>query len=81
MPTKDDLRIWVIDAVKAHGGEATIVDVAKHIWTNHENELRQAERLFYTWQYDMRWCALELRKDGALVSVANSPAGTWVLAS
>lgn len=81
MANKDDLRTWVADAVGAHDGAATIVEVAIHIWSNHESELRESDRLFYTWQYDMRWCALELRKSGTLVAAASSPPGTWVMAS
>jgi len=35
--------------------------------------------LFYTWQYDMRWAATKLRRDGKLKAATRSPKGTWEL--
>ena len=66
MTEKDDLKDWVFSAIQAHGGEATLVEVAKHIWENHEEELRASGDLFYTWQYDMRWATQYLRDTGKL---------------
>lgn len=79
MATRNDLRTWVLAAIRAQGGAATIVKVAERIWADHERDLRASGRLFYTWQYDIRWCALELRKAGVLAAVNKSPAGMWVL--
>jgi hypothetical protein len=64
-----------MDALRAHNGQATIVEVAKHIWDHHEAELRAAGDLFFTWQYDMRWAALELRKEGRLAP--SQGRGPW----
>jgi hypothetical protein len=72
MASKVDLRDWVFNAVKAKGGKATIVDVAEHIWANHESDLRKSGSLFYTWQYDMRWAAQDLRRVGKFASIAVS---------
>lgn len=66
MADKADLKIWVLDAVEANGGSCQLLDVAKHIWANHEAELRMSGDLFYKWQYDMRWAATELRKERKL---------------
>ncbi len=77
MSHKDDLKVWVLDAIDAHHGEATLVDVAKHIWDNHENDLRGAGEGFYTWQYDMRWAAQYLRNQGVLVGADQAPRGIW----
>jgi hypothetical protein len=77
MATKHDLEGWILDAVDSYGGSAGIVDIAEHIWVHHESDLRKSGSLFYTWQYDMRWAALKLRKSGELRATANSPTGTW----
>ncbi|NGM44687.1 hypothetical protein G5B31_03975 [Rhodobacter sp. SGA-6-6] len=61
MATKADLENWVIEAIRATGGEASIVEVAKYIWANFRKELEGSGDLFYTWQYDMRWAAQNLR--------------------
>jgi len=62
MANRNDLQEWVYEAVKSNGGTASVVEVAKHIWEQHEDELKASGDLFYTWQYDMRWAADKLRK-------------------
>lgn len=66
MVTKADLKDWVVEALKANNGEGSILYVAKYIWDHHQNDLHEHD-LFYSWQYDMRWAATELRKRGALL--------------
>lgn len=68
MTIKNDgtLDEWVIEALEAHGGSASIVDICKHIWEFHESDLRKSGDDFYTWQYDMRWVGNRLREDGVL---------------
>lgn len=53
---------WIVQALKANGGRASLLAVAKHIWQNHRSELEEDERVFYTWQYRMRWAAMKLRR-------------------
>jgi len=48
--TRTDLMPIVEEAVRNHGGRATIVQVAQYIWTHYEKELRNSGNLFYTWQ-------------------------------
>lgn len=79
MATKSDLQIWVRDAIRASGGSAKLVTVARHIWLEHEAELQASGELLYTWQYDMRWAANQLRRAGIMKSVALSPTGIWEL--
>lgn len=79
MAGRADLLDWVTDALSALGGKARIVDVARHIWINHEADLKSSKNLFYTWQYDMRWAALKLRKDGKLMPADKAPRGVWML--
>ena len=81
MASRDDLMRWVLDALREHGGEAKIVDIAKHLWSRHEDDLRAAGDLFYTWQYDMRWAAKKLRDTGELAAPEASPRGSWSLKS
>lgn len=81
MATKDDLQDWVTDALRSLGGGARLVEVAKHIWLHHEAELRSSGNLFFTWQYDMRWAANQLRRKRALKATDISPTGVWELAA
>lgn len=60
------------------GGKGSIVDICRHIWENHEAELKASGDLFYTWQYDMRWAGQRLSDDRKL----DPPSGRlWRLAS
>jgi hypothetical protein len=79
MINKLALQDWVREALKRLGGSAPLVEVAKQIWSAHEQELRSAGDLFYTWQYDMRWAAERLRKQGVMKTVDLSPRGVWEL--
>ncbi len=79
MAGRETLIPWVRDALVALGGKAKIVDVAKQIWRDHESELKASGDLFYRWQYDMRWAALELRKKNILRDVDELPRGVWAL--
>ncbi len=81
MATKEDLQDWVHQALKASGGRGSIVDIAKHIWSNHEADLKRSGNLFFTWQYDMRWAGNVLRRKGIMRASEVSPAGVWELAS
>ena len=66
MASKEDLKVWVLDALTEAGGSSSPTEVAKHIWANHEGELRASGDLFYKWQYDMRWAATSLRREGKM---------------
>lgn len=77
--TKENLPIWVTEALKDLGGSATILAVAKHIWSHREAELRSSDNLFFKWQYDMRWAANRLRNTGVMKSVDDSTIGVWEL--
>jgi hypothetical protein len=77
---KEKLVGWVEQALKANGGEGTIVEVARHIRKNHEAELKAAGDLFYTWQYDMRWAANRLKREKRLVIEPRAHNNLWRLA-
>lgn len=80
MATKEDLQDWVAEAIRSLGGSARLVEVAKHIWNIHESDLRSSGNLFFTWQYDMRWAANQLRRKHLLKAADISPTGVWELA-
>ncbi len=80
MATKEDLSGWLIEALRANNGSASIVEVCKYVWNNYENELRRSGDLFFTWQYDIRWVATRLQNKGILRAAESSPSGIWELA-
>lgn len=77
MVTRDKLKIWVVDALKANAGSARVPEIARYIWDNHEPELRASGDLFYTWQYAMRWAGQILQKEGKLNK--SGPNRQWLL--
>jgi hypothetical protein len=79
MATKQDVTDWVVAALAAQGGRASLVNVAREIWRVHESELRLSGDLFYTWQYDMRWSANVLRRKRVLKSAETYAQGVWEL--
>lgn len=80
MATRNDMKNWVIVALKSLGGKAWPSEVAKYIWDSYEFELRRSGNLLYTWQYDVRWAALTLRKTGVLKPVFGRRDLPWELA-
>ena len=79
MVTREILIGWVLEAVSALGGSGHVADVAREIWKRHEMDLGAAGDLFYTWQYDMRWAAQQLRNSGKLKDVHGRRGVPWGL--
>jgi len=79
MAHRKDLRKWLTEALEANNGSASIVEICKYVWEKYENELRRSGDLFYTWQYDIRWAATQLRKEGIIRAADLSPKGIWEL--
>lgn len=77
---KKDLKDWIQKALKANHGKAKLVTVSKFIWANCKSELENSGDLFYTWQYDVRWAALQLRKEGIMKPAHEQKNGFWELA-
>lgn len=75
--TRYDLPDILYDSIKQLGGTANIIEVCKHVWKHHHQELTESGDLFYTWQYDIRWAATELRKLNRMKSANVSPRGIW----
>jgi len=80
MTTRDDMKEWVLEALRSAGGRAWPKDVAKYIWDNYEADLRGSGSLLYTWQYDVRWAAQSLRDRGTLKPVHGRRDLPWELA-
>lgn len=76
---KRDLPKLVKEALESAGGSATIVSIARYIWNSYEDDLKESGDLFYTWQYDIRWAANELRRKGEMKGAKSSPKGVWEL--
>lgn len=79
MATRDDLKDWILDALEEMQGRGTIVDVSRAIWLAHREDLDLSGDLFYTWQYDIRWAASDLKKAGRLTSVRTPRGAQWQL--
>lgn len=77
MIKKSDLKNWILAALRDLGGSGRVVEISKHIWDNHQNDLKSAGDLFYTWQYAMRWAGQELQHEGKLSKAGKNR--TWFL--
>ena len=80
MALRERLMQWVVEALQAHDGSASILQVHKYIWDHHESELRGSGDAFFTWQYDVRWAANKLRDDSVLQPKPKGDRGPWRLA-
>jgi hypothetical protein len=76
---RKQITSWVTDALNDLGGSASFLDISKHVWEHKEVEIRQIENLLYEWQYELRWAAYFLRREGILKPAAESPKGVWEL--
>jgi len=76
---RDQTQQWVLEAVAANGGEASIIETAKGIWQAHQRDLVSAGDHFYTWQYDMRWAAQRLREKNRLKLRSVGSRSVWYL--
>jgi hypothetical protein len=77
--TREDLPHVVEEALRALGGTAPLVKVAEAIWKTHESDLKASGDLFYTWQYDMRWAAQQLRDKHKLTYSDDQGRKVWQL--
>ncbi|WP_210416820.1 hypothetical protein [Microcella pacifica] len=79
MANRNEFRAFVVEALRALGGSATVLEVTKQVWQVHEADLRHSGDLFYTWQYDIRWAAQYLRNNGYLKTVDRDRNHPWEL--
>ncbi|OEF96361.1 hypothetical protein [Desulfuribacillus alkaliarsenatis] len=76
---KDELPGKLIEVLKNLGGRGTILEICKKFWELYGKELNENDNLFYTWQYDIRWAATELRKSKIMKPKEISSKGVWEL--
>ena len=84
MATRADLVDWLLvdwlyDALRHFDGRTRIVAVCGYVWEQHEEELRDSDDLFFTWQYDIRWAATRLRQRNIMRQADESRRGVWEL--
>ena len=79
MAEKELLIDYLIEALNVNGGNGKIVDICKIVWEKHEMDLRNMGDLFYSWQYDIRWAASELKKQGRLKHEKIGHKNIWIL--
>ena len=70
---------WVVEALRALERRAPLLNIARHVWNNHEQDIRAAGDLLYEWQYELRWAGDLLRRDGVIRPADDSPRGIWEL--
>ena len=79
MATNRDLEDWIYHTLALYSGKAKSIDIARHIWAQHEAELRASGNLFYTWQHDLHRAAKRLRDRGTLAPAGATPRGIWAV--
>jgi hypothetical protein len=77
MVAREDLKPWVLDALRLHGGKAGVVEIAKYVWDKYEADLRKSGDCFYKWQYEMRWAGDQLVRERKIEKLGKT--GVWQL--
>ena len=84
--TRKDLPGILYQIIKGFGGKATMMQVFRQFWKENKSKLSESDDLFYTWNYDIRWAATQLRKDHKMKPASTkentlgqdlSPKGIW----
>lgn len=66
MIQKSDLPLILEMILLRLGGKANILTVFKEFYKLFGSNLTEDNPLFYTWNYDIRWAATKLRKEGIM---------------
>lgn len=74
---RDDLKPLIIEALSKRGGKAHHLQIAKYVWDHYEAEIRASGEMLYQWQYELRWAANSLRRQGNLKEVTKPYDGIW----
>lgn len=84
---RNDLPDLLYKTIQSLGGKASMMDIFREFWKFYASKLDPAEDMFYTWNYDIRWAATELRNNGRMKPahskenpgelVDESPKGIW----
>ncbi len=76
---RNDLQKVVVEALKHYNNSASIIEICKYVWEHYQDQLKNSGDLFYTWQYDIRWAATQLREAKIMKAKEISPRGLWEL--
>lgn len=76
---RSDLPNLLYNLISSLGGSAKVIDIFKAFWIAYQTDLKNSGNLFYTWNYDIRWAATELRKSGRMKPASETPKGTWMI--
>ena len=68
---KEEMKTILTEVLQRLGKPSYINDVSRYAIENYKDRLRP-----YEWQYDLRWAASHLKKDGILTI---TPVGTYSL--
>ncbi len=79
MVTRENMKLWIIACLQQRGGSGWPREISKYVWANHKAELEASGDLLYTWQYDIRWAAQQLRNEGVLKPVNGRRDLPWEL--
>lgn len=74
------MATWTLEAIRHLGGKATILQMCKEVWENHSVQIVGADDFRYVWQFEVRWAADLLRRQGRLRCAKESLRWTWELA-
>lgn len=83
---RNDLPDFLYKIIDELGGKASMMSIFRKFWEKHGKELSSADDMFYTWNYDIRWAATQLRSQGRMKPAFTkenthgapmSPRGIW----
>jgi len=83
---KKDLPDLLYNTIKSLKGRSSMMAIFREFWRTHASKLKDEDELFYTWNYDIRWAATQLRKEGRMKPACSqenphgletSPKGIW----
>ncbi len=84
---RNDLPDLLYSTIKDLGGKASMMDIFRKFWEDYASKIPHNEDMFYTWNYDIRWAATKLRKEGRMKPATSkekpkeltqeSPKGFW----
>lgn len=83
---RQDLPNLLYSLIKDLGGSASMMEIFREFWKRYEPLLKSSGDLFYTWNYDIRWAATQLRNANRMKPASKqenthgaptSPKGIW----
>lgn len=76
---RNTMTVWVLEALQNLGGKGKVLEVCKNVWANHGEEIKSSGDMFFIWQYEIRWAADKLRKQGKILPFEPKSRSFWVL--